>query len=147
MESYLQLVLADDDEDDCLLFRHALSELSLKVHLTIVHDGDDLFHLLNESEKPPAAVILDLNMPRKTGFECLDEMQDSENFHAIPVIIFSTSVPENLSIELRKRGARDCFQKPSEYKQLKALILHILKMLEPEVLQRKVNSDDGNKSS
>ncbi|HEY2650252.1 MAG TPA: response regulator [Puia sp.] len=129
MESYLHLVLADDDEDDCLLFRQALSELSLKVNLTIVYDGDDLFHLLNESEKLPGAVILDLNMPRKTGFECLDEMQHSEKFRTIPVFIFSTSVPEILSNELRKKGARDCFQKPSSYKELKTLILHILKLL------------------
>jgi hypothetical protein len=51
MESYFQVILADYDEDDCLLFREALSELPLKVFLTIVHDGEALMHTLNHSDR------------------------------------------------------------------------------------------------
>jgi CheY-like chemotaxis protein len=147
MESYFQVILADDDEDDCLLFREALSELPLKVFLTIVHDGEALLHALHNSEKLPVAVFLDLNMPKKTGFDCLHDMQSSARLRSIPVFILSTSVPEYLSRNLVKKGARNCFTKPPDYKQLKNLILQVLKKLEPGGVQHKVESDDGHESS
>jgi CheY-like chemotaxis protein len=147
MESYVQLILADDDEDDCLLFREALSELSLNVRLTIVNDGEALMRLLYNLDRLPRAVVLDLNMPKKTGFECLDEMQSSGELKSVPVFILSTSVPDHLSCTLKKKGARDCFQKPSNYNALKDLILNVVNKLERESLQYKVKSDDEHESS
>ena len=61
----LALMLADDDLDDCLFFKEALSELALAVLLTIVSDGDQLMHVLSSHSEPlPDVLFLDLNMPR-----------------------------------------------------------------------------------
>ena len=70
------ILLADDDTDDCIFFKEALDELLLPTKLMTVHDGEQLMHLLaNESTELPDVLFLDLNMPRKNGFECLEEIK------------------------------------------------------------------------
>ncbi|MVM38046.1 response regulator [Spirosoma sp. HMF3257] len=60
------LLLADDDEDDCLFFKEALSRLPIASDLTTVQDGEQLMQLLtNRADPLPDALFLDLNMPRK----------------------------------------------------------------------------------
>ena len=63
---HLNLLLADDDTDDCIFFKAALEKLSLSTHLTTVHDGEQLMRLLlKETYELPHVLFLDLNMPRK----------------------------------------------------------------------------------
>jgi CheY-like chemotaxis protein len=72
----LRVLLADDDADDCLFFKEALEELPLSTSLTIVNDGDQLMKwLLKNTSRLPHVLFLDLNMPRKNGFECLTEIR------------------------------------------------------------------------
>ena len=60
----LNIVLADDDTDDCLFFKEALGELIISTNLITVHDGEELMQLLtNETTKLPQILFLDLNMP------------------------------------------------------------------------------------
>ena len=72
----LNILLADDDTDDCIFFKKALDELTLPTNLVAVHDGEQLMHLLTNDTNPlPHILYLDLNMPRKNGFECLSEIK------------------------------------------------------------------------
>ena len=67
------IFLADDDADDCMLFEDALREVSTSTELTTANDGVELINLMETTVPPPPDVIfLDLNMPRKNGFECLE---------------------------------------------------------------------------
>ena len=88
----LQLLLADDDEDDCFFFEGALAELETITELTTVHDGEQLMRRLTglASTDLPYALFLDLNMPRKNGFECLLEIKEDPALNRLPVIILST---------------------------------------------------------
>ena len=66
--STLNLLLADDDADDCMFFKEALEELPVAAKLITVNDGVQLMnHLINENSQLPDALYLDLNMPRKNG--------------------------------------------------------------------------------
>jgi len=119
------LLLADDDKDDCLFFKDALEELPLTADLTTVHDGEQLMQLLSErkSEPPPPHVLfLDLNMPRKNGFECLAELKHDEKLKLLPVIVFSTSFEQDVVNLLYKQGAQHYIRKPAEFSQLKRVI-------------------------
>jgi CheY-like chemotaxis protein len=127
MTNPLKLILADDDLDDCLLFKEALSELPVKATLTIVKDGDDLLKALAlQPLEPPNLIFLDLNMPRKNGFECLMEIKAMEIHKKIPVVVFSTSINEALTRSLLEMGVTECIMKPSSYAELKDLILNVL---------------------
>ena len=93
----LELLLADDDTDDCLFFQEALEELQVDVNLTVVGDGVELMELLSAvGTKFPHAIYLDLNMPRKNGFECLVELRQSEKLRHLPVFIYSTSINQDM---------------------------------------------------
>jgi CheY-like chemotaxis protein len=126
----LNILLADDDTDDCLFFKEALDELQLSTHLTIVHDGEQLMQLLiNETNEFPDVLFLDLNMPRKNGFECLSEIKHSKNLNQLPVIIFSTSYEQEVVNQLYHNGAQYFIRKPSEFSQFKKIIQHSLALI------------------
>lgn len=117
------LLLADDDEDDCLFFKEALNRLPIDTDLTTVHDGDQLMQLLTKSKNPlPDALFLDLNMPRKSGYDCLAELKLNPKPKPIPVIILSTFFEQEVADQLFLSGAKDCLQKPTDFAQLKQLI-------------------------
>ena len=91
-DSYsVNILLADDDSDDCLFFKDVLDELNLPTLLTTVHNGEQLMEVLLKSTELPDILFLDLNMPRKNGFECLSAIKQTKKLNQVPVIIFSTS--------------------------------------------------------
>ncbi len=125
----LFLVLADDDEDDRDLFKDAINELPIPVEIKSLAGGESLMdYLLQPGEPLPDVVFLDLNMPRKNGFECLAEIQASEKLKKIPVIIFSTSFDETVVRQLYDAGAQYYMQKPSGFNQLKQNLASALKL-------------------
>jgi CheY-like chemotaxis protein len=126
----MNILLADDDTDDCIFFKHALGKLSITANLTTVHNGEQLMRLLtNESNILPDVLFLDLNMPRKNGFECLAEIAPTKKLAKLPVIIFSTSLDEKIVDLLYKNGARYFMRKPSEFSQLISVIQQALELI------------------
>src|ERR1700678_2752789 len=137
----LQVLLADDDMDDCLLFKEALKELPLSTRLTFVNDGDQLMKLLKSTKRLPHVVFLDLNMPRKNGFECLTEIMGIDKLKALPAIIYSTSFEQGLIDRLYKNGAHHFIKKPFEFLQLKRVIHYSLTLIMNKTsLQRTQNN-------
>jgi CheY-like chemotaxis protein len=121
---HYNLLLADDDIDDCTFFKDALEELPLSATLSIVNDGVQLMnYLFAKSYDLPDLLFLDLNMPRKSGFDCLLEIKLIDKFKALPVIIFSTSLNLEVVNLLYQKGAHHYICKPGEYDKLKKVIL------------------------
>ena len=125
----LNLLLADDDLDDCFFFREALKELPISTKLTTVNDGVQLMQLLSSNEKPRHdALFLDLNMPRKSGLECLSEIKILDKLLKLPVIIYSTSLNPDVVELLYQKGATYYIRKPGEYDELKKVIFHAVSL-------------------
>ncbi|MEO5995368.1 MAG: response regulator [Chitinophagaceae bacterium] len=121
------IFLADDDVDDCTLFEDALREISSTTHLTTANDGIELMEILENRVPPkPDVIFLDLNMPRKNGFECLEEIKQTSRFSNIPVVIFSTSSQKETVNEVYKKGANYYICKPGSFAKLKSAIQQIL---------------------
>ena len=121
------LLLADDDADDCIFFRDALEELALSAKLTTVNDGVQLMNYLSAlTGQLPDMLFLDLNMPLKSGFECLSEIKMIDKFKKLPVIIFSTSLSMDVVELLYQKGAHYYIRKPGEYGKLKKIILEAI---------------------
>jgi len=126
----LYILLADDDRDDAELFQDVLDELPLSTRLETVFSGDQLMVWLKENiSELPDVLFLDLNMPRKTGFECLSEIKENENLKHLPVIIFSTSINTEIVNILYKNGAHYYIRKPNEYSKLKEVIHLALELI------------------
>jgi CheY-like chemotaxis protein len=119
----LKILLADDDMDDCLFFKQALQTSFSSAELTIINEGEQLMdYLTNEATKIPDVLFLDLNMPRKNGFECLAEIKANKKLKRIPVIIYSTSLEQETVEILYKNGASYFIRKPADFQLFKKAI-------------------------
>ena len=133
--STINILLADDDIDDCIFFKEALEELQLDTNFTNVHNGEQLMKLLQKSTSElPDILFLDLNMPRKNGLSCLTEIKHNKRLKQLPVIIFSTSFDENIADLLFKHGAQYYICKPADFALLKKVIHQAL------ILTKETNS-------
>ena len=124
----LRILLADDDLDNCFLFKEALEEFPTTECFTIVNDGEQLMKRLQKKSALPDVLFIDMNMPRKNGFECLEEIKRDEKLKAIPVIIFSTYFDQDIVNMLYQKGAQFYIQKPREFGKLKKAIHLALSM-------------------
>lgn len=126
-KTHRNLLLADDDIDDCIFFKEILEELPVSATLSIVNDGVQLMDYLSaKSDHLPDALFLDLNMPRKSGLECLSEIKSNSRLKNLPVIIFSTSLNMEVVNLLYQKGAHCYIRKPGEYDKLKKIIYEAL---------------------
>lgn len=108
----MNVLLADDDQDDRFLFDLALKDVHLSINLSTVNNGEKLMEFLHSDTHPlPDVLFLDLNMPLKNGKECLYEIKNCEEIKGIPVIIYSTSVRMEVAEELYVQGAHYFLQK------------------------------------
>ncbi|MBF4493367.1 response regulator [Flavobacterium sp. JLP] len=136
-QQHYNLLLADDDEDDCSFFREALDELSLPVSLVTVNDGVQLMDYLkaNAPNNLPDILFLDLNMPRKNGHECLKEIKEIDDFQNLAVIIFSTSLDTEIVDLMYSKGATYYIRKPGEFSKLKKVIGNALAITKDHLKQ------------
>lgn len=116
----ITILLADDDADDRLLTRDALSESRLANDLRCVKDGEELMHYLRregqyseaDSAPRPGLILLDLNMPRMDGREALREIKSDPNLRHIPVVVLTTSKAEEDIYRTYDLGVNSFITKP-----------------------------------
>lgn len=121
-----KILLVDDDPDEYFLFRNALSEISAASQLQFVSDCDDLLPALVSN--CPQIIFMDINIPKKTGLDCLEEINKMTNFKNLPVVIYSCS---DLQLSMAKafgRGAHLYLRKPFSYEGLVNSLKKILSM-------------------
>jgi CheY-like chemotaxis protein len=131
----LTILLADDDKDDRLFFKMALNTLAISAQLAAVVDGEKLMDYLSENEQQlPDVLFLDLNMPRKNGFECLSEIKLNDTLKQLPVIIFSTSFEQEVVNLLYQNGAQYFMRKPAEFSLFKKIIRQTVTLISQDIL-------------
>ncbi|MDB5258049.1 MAG: response regulator [Chitinophagaceae bacterium] len=124
---FLPVLLADDDIDDRMLFSDAISDLKLPVDLQLVKDGAELMdYLLTSAIIMPEILFLDLNMPRKNGFECLDEIKNHPSLKDIFIIIYSTTESQKEIDDVFEQQANLFIKKPNSFTELKRILSHVL---------------------
>jgi len=124
---FLRVILCDDDEDDRFIFTTVLKEFSPGMEVKSVDGADDLLQELKELSHPDL-IFLDLNMPRKTGKECLKEIKSHQELTDLPVIIYSTSAGAPDVDETYQCGASLFVQKTTSIEQLQAVFSRIFEM-------------------
>ncbi len=123
----LYVLLADDDADDRLFFKDAFEEVKVKTVVTMVNDGVELMNYLTKPEiRLPNVVFLDLNMPRKSGMECLKEIRSNNKFKDLVIAIYSTSASEKNIEETFANGANIYIKKPSDFEELKKIMAKVV---------------------
>ena len=105
----------------------AARDLELIELVHVAEDGDvALGYLRQEYEfknaQRPDFILLDLNMPKKNGFEVLEEVKSDANLRAIPVIVFTTSAHECDVAKAYENGASGFVTKPSDFDELQSAL-------------------------
>lgn len=127
MSNQFQILLADDDTDDCLLFSEALEGLNFPFAFNTVQNGKQLMaRLLDGNTVLPDALFLDLNMPLKNGLECLADIKKEQVLEKLRVIMLSTSSDKDIVDFSYLRGAHYFIRKPSDFEQLKKIVYDVM---------------------
>lgn len=124
---YIHIILADDDEDDRLFFVDAFEELKINTKVKTLNDGVELINYLNQDDvQLPNVLFLDLNMPRKNGLECLEEIKANPKFDDIAIAIYSTSASEDDIENTFVQGANIYIKKPDDFSTLKKILSEVV---------------------
>jgi two-component system response regulator len=128
--SNLIALYVEDDDSTYFLVQTALAETSLPVELFRACDGDEALDFLRQTgvfrEAPrPNLVLLDLNLPRVSGFEVLESVQSSDTLRDLPICVLSTSAVVRDRERALQLGARSFFTKPSTFDGLVDLMRSI----------------------
>lgn len=124
-----RIVLADDDLDDCSLFREALERVCSNFMLEVVYNGSQLLELLSgREENLPHLVFLDLNMPLMGGKEALEAIRKDKDLHDLSVVILSTSSRSEDKEETLVLGANGYISKPSCFERMQEILRKVLEV-------------------
>ncbi|MBC8005749.1 MAG: response regulator [Verrucomicrobia bacterium] len=125
----LYILLAEDDEDDRLFFKEALQEIKVKTIVDMVYDGSQLMNFLNQPGiRLPNVVFLDLNMPVKSGMECLVEIRKNTKLKDLAIAIYSTSASEEDIEKAFVNGANVYIKKPNDFSLLKSSLAKVISL-------------------
>lgn len=126
-KDFINITLADDDEDDRLFFTDAFDELKINTRVNTFKDGLELMNYLNDINSVlPNILFLDINMPKKNGVECLLEIKKNERFRDIAIAIYSTSSSEEHIEETFVNGANIYIKKPNDFQTLKKILSDVV---------------------
>ncbi len=120
------ILIAEDDPDDRLWIKEALTECQITQDVHYVEDGEELMDYLlhrgkyttTRSLAYPGLILLDLNMPKKDGREALKEIKTDPRLRHIPIIILTTSRAEEDTFRTYNLGANTVIHKPVTYDKL-----------------------------
>lgn len=117
-----EILLVEDNPGDIRLIQEALKEGAVYNHLNVVNDGENALAFLNqatpyEQAPDPDLILLDLNIPRRSGLEVLETIKDSQPFRHIPVIIFTSSEAEDDIVNAYNLHANCYITKPINLEQ------------------------------
>jgi CheY-like chemotaxis protein len=123
----VEVLLVEDDPGDVDLTRELLTQEKVVVNLHVVGDGVEALAYLRREGRyrdtvRPDVILLDLNMPRKDGWEVLRDLKQDDHLKAIPVVVLTTSDAERDVLKSYELGANCYVTKPVGLTQFARII-------------------------
>lgn len=126
------LHLVEDSPADVELVEEALESLGYDVELTISKDGEEFLEYFNEvdredsGETRPDLILLDIDLPRKNGFEILDRLRDNTTATLVPIVVLTMSNAADDLERCYELGANACVTKPLGFEAFEELLDSLL---------------------
>ena len=126
----IEILLAEDNPADARLTLEGFNSTEAQHNITVLEDGQQVIDYLirerqNRDKGYPNLIILDLNMPKKTGHEVLAELKSDEQWSMIPVIIFTASDAPNDILKAYRLQANAYLTKPIDFGEFTKLVKSI----------------------
>ena len=127
-KNILDVLLVDDNEDDTFMLEEAFAHTPSVNVVSVVRDGEAaLAYLRRDGEYKdairPGLVLLDINMPKKNGFEVLQELKGDPRTSSIPVVMLTTSERDEDVVRCYAKGACTFISKPVDIETLKQTVI------------------------
>ena len=116
----IEILLVEDSPTDALLTREALEYSKVLNTLHVVDNGEKAMNFLRQqgpyAQAPrPGLILLDLNLPRKSGLEVLTEIKADSSLKTIPVVVLTTSNAEEDVVKSYGHHANCYIKKPVDF--------------------------------
>jgi two-component system response regulator len=126
----ISVLLVEDDPGDVLLVREAFEDHKVGNSLSVVSDGVEAMQYVRQegdySQAPrPDLILLDLNLPRKSGIEVLAEIKRDPELATIPTVVLTTSEAEEDIVRAYKLHANAYITKPVDFAQFSQIVHQI----------------------
>ena len=123
----VEILLVEDNEDDIVIIQEIFADMKLTAIVNTVRDGEEALAYLQRKGKykvvrMPDIVLLDINMPKKNGFEVLEAMKKDPRLQSLPVIMLTTSHREEDVVRSYAKGACSYIHKLVDLDEFKQLI-------------------------
>src|SRR5262249_5163199 len=123
MNSTVDILLVEDNQDDVDLALHALRHEKLANSIFVVRDGEEALDFLfcrgafskRSFDHPPKLVLLDLKLPKVDGLQVLKQVKSDPRTRTIPVVIMTSSKEERDMVEGYNSGVNSYIQKPVDF--------------------------------
>ena len=126
-ERHAPVLVVDDDDDDLFNFQRAAARIGLANPVVCLHNGEAAVEYLKgvvdgDGRTEPAVVVLDLKMPRMSGFEVLEWLRQQPGLRRLPVVVFTSSSQDPDVHRAYELGANSYLVKPIAFGALVELI-------------------------
>lgn len=127
----LDILLVEDNPADVRLIQEAFKDSRLMGNFSIAGDGETALDLLSRIDENglrhrPDMIFLDLNLPKKSGLEVLEEIKSNPLLRSIPVVVLTTSNSEDHIFRSYHLSANCYITKPVDYHQF----IDVIKVIE-----------------
>jgi CheY-like chemotaxis protein len=124
------VLLVEDTRDDVLLIQRAFRKAGLNVRMNVVNDGEAAVDYLagngayadREQHPLPMLVLLDLKLPRRSGFDVLAWIRQQPLLKRLPVVILTSSEQMQDVNRAYDLGANSYLVKPVEFDSLQEMV-------------------------
>ncbi|MBN1217027.1 MAG: response regulator [Candidatus Lokiarchaeota archaeon] len=118
----IEILLVEDNPGDIQLFKEAFKESNIENKLNIVEDGESALLFLKKEGKfkniiTPNLILLDINLPKKNGYEVLDEIKKNKILKNIPIVILTITNPKEEDLVQYKNDVVCFLKKPDSIDQ------------------------------
>ena len=128
----LHILIAEDDEDDMELIRASFEKNVSYNRVDTVKNGVELMNYLKQNRNSlPDLILTDLNMPKKDGYESLQEIYSDQDFKKVPVFVYSTTLNPSYIMKCKSMGVIDFLLKPFKLREIEEI---------PERISRSLNN-------
>lgn len=130
-EEIVNVLLVEDDPGDVLLVREVFAESALPPNrLEVVSDGVEAMQYVRGEDgyagrQRPDLILLDLNLPRKSGVEVLAELKADAELTTIPVVVLTTSEAAEDVLGAYRQHANAYVTKPADFSQFREIVQRI----------------------
>lgn len=122
----IDILLVEDNPGDVRLTQIAFRSQGVDVDLSVATDGDEALEALERRRRAdstlPDLILLDLNLPRMSGFEFLEAIQDVRALARIPILVLTSSTTSEDVLESYRRDANAYLTKPTDPDEYAAMV-------------------------